>query len=412
MTKIAIISQAEQGVLIDISGCSSLNEAKQYLTSTLQVSSQFWEGLIVDLNLGPLVLTAEQVNEIQAIVSEVGVQPRQIYSLSPITRTSLLQCRLPLAGHKDPNLVQSVYNTYSDPANSEVDAEPEDSEQTENIAAAQLITAAQHLTAAQSIAAALPKEREEPEFPTIQVLEASNLQDMEASNLQNPEVQAAELESTAHARSSRQILLPGEDLEDAQTNAAHKLPSLFLAARAGQQSSIPSINPFICDPEIESHTLERVAQGAKPTAQTSKAGSQTAKVPQAAAITAAQTGPRAVKNAAPAVLMMKQTLRSGQRVSHKGHLVIIGDVNPGAELVADGDITVWGALRGMAHAGASGNNNAEIRALKFEPIQLRIAQAIARSPDRNKPAANNMTAGPETARVVDGKIRISGSEPE
>ena len=96
MTKIAIISQAEQGVLIDISGCSSLVEAKQYLTSTLQVSSQFWEGLIVDLNLGPLVLTPEQVNEIQAIVSEVGVQPRQIFSLSPITRASLLQCRLPL----------------------------------------------------------------------------------------------------------------------------------------------------------------------------------------------------------------------------------------------------------------------------------------------------------------------------
>ncbi len=96
MTKIAIISQAEQGVLIDISGCSSLNEAKQYLISTLQVSSQFWEGLIVDLNLGPLVLTPEQVNEIQAIVSEVGVQPRQIFSLSPITRSSLIQCRLPL----------------------------------------------------------------------------------------------------------------------------------------------------------------------------------------------------------------------------------------------------------------------------------------------------------------------------
>jgi septum site-determining protein MinC len=65
----------------------------------------------------------------------------------------------------------------------------------------------------------------------------------------------------------------------------------------------------------------------------------------------------------------------------------------------------------MAHAGASGNSSSEIRALKFEPIQLRIAQAIARSPDRNKPG-NNHSAGPETARIIEGKIRISGSEPD
>ncbi|MBX9721279.1 MAG: hypothetical protein K2X81_07795, partial [Candidatus Obscuribacterales bacterium] len=107
MTKIAIISQAEQGVLIDISGCSSLAEAKQYLMSTLQVSSHFWEGLIVDLNLGPLVLTPEQVNEIQAIVSEVGVQPRQIFSLSPITRSALIQCRLPLGPQQFPSSAQT-----------------------------------------------------------------------------------------------------------------------------------------------------------------------------------------------------------------------------------------------------------------------------------------------------------------
>ena len=108
---------------------------------------------------------------------------------------------------------------------------------------------------------------------------------------------------------------------------------------------------------------------------------------------------------------MKQTLRSGQRVCHNGHLVIIGDVNPGAELVADGDITVWGALRGMAHAGASGDINAEIRALKFGAIQLRIAQAIARSPDRHK-ISGTVPSGPETARVIDGKIRLSLSDPE
>jgi len=108
----------------------------------------------------------------------------------------------------------------------------------------------------------------------------------------------------------------------------------------------------------------------------------------------------------PTTLYLRQNLRSGQTVSHKGHLVIIGDINPGAEVMADGDITVWGCLRGVAHAGIGGNVDAEIRALKLQPIQIRIAHAIARAPDRPRVnyAASN---GPETARMVDGKSKSS-----
>ena len=105
------------------------------------------------------------------------------------------------------------------------------------------------------------------------------------------------------------------------------------------------------------------------------------------------------------VMYLKQTLRSGQAVSHKGHLVIIGDVNAGAEVVAEGDITIWGCLRGVAHAGLGGNTQAEIRALKLQPIQIRIADSIARSPDPPK-AGQSTGWGPESARLVDGKIRI------
>jgi len=150
-------------------------------------------------------------------------------------------------------------------------------------------------------------------------------------------------------------------------------------------------------------------QVSKTIAQMPAAAQQTVAPRRNAAEAANQAAPN--KQASPTVLMMKQTLRSGQSVTHRGHLVIIGDVNPGAELVADGDITVWGALRGFAHAGASGNANAEIRALKFDAIQLRIANAIARSPDRHK-AGSSVPAGPETARVIDGKIRLSVSDPE
>ena len=80
-------------------------------------------------------------------------------------------------------------------------------------------------------------------------------------------------------------------------------------------------------------------------------------------------------------LYIQRTLRSGQSISSDGNIVIIGDANPGSEIIAKGDITVWGILGGIAHAGSDGNNFARIRALKMNAIQLRIADTFARRPD-------------------------------
>lgn len=80
-------------------------------------------------------------------------------------------------------------------------------------------------------------------------------------------------------------------------------------------------------------------------------------------------------------LYIKRTIRSGQSITSDGNLTIIGDVNPGAEIIAKGDITVWGILGGIAHAGSEGNSQARIRALKMNPIQIRIAEIFARRPD-------------------------------
>lgn len=80
-------------------------------------------------------------------------------------------------------------------------------------------------------------------------------------------------------------------------------------------------------------------------------------------------------------LYIQRTLRSGQSISSEGNIVIIGDANPGSEIIAKGDITVWGVLGGIAHAGSAGNQYARIRALKMNAIQLRIADVFARRPD-------------------------------
>ena len=100
------------------------------------------------------------------------------------------------------------------------------------------------------------------------------------------------------------------------------------------------------------------------------------------------------------------TIRSGQRLVHTGNLVICGDVNPGAEVLAGGDIVVMGNLRGMAHAGCYGNLQARIVARMLRSPQLRIADQIARSPEDQ---GDKMVAPPrpEVAQIKNGKIEVS-----
>lgn len=70
------------------------------------------------------------------------------------------------------------------------------------------------------------------------------------------------------------------------------------------------------------------------------------------------------------------SLRSGQRLETEGSIVIIGDVNSGAEVIASDNIVVLGNLRGLAHAGAKGNKNAIIAAGKLDAVQLRISNIV------------------------------------
>ena len=82
-------------------------------------------------------------------------------------------------------------------------------------------------------------------------------------------------------------------------------------------------------------------------------------------------------------LYLEMTVRSGIEIRHRGSVIILGDVNPGGIVVADGDILIWGRLRGVAHAGAQGNTECTIMALQMEPTQLRIADALARAPEKS-----------------------------
>jgi septum site-determining protein MinC len=97
-------------------------------------------------------------------------------------------------------------------------------------------------------------------------------------------------------------------------------------------------------------------------------------------------------------ILIKRTLRSGHSIRHPGHVTVIGDVNPGAEIIAGGNVIVWGRMRGVVHAGATGDEGAQVCALDLAPTQLRIASQISVSPTRKgKPK-------PECARIKDDQL--------
>lgn len=99
-------------------------------------------------------------------------------------------------------------------------------------------------------------------------------------------------------------------------------------------------------------------------------------------------------------MFLSRTLRSGTRIEFSGHVVVMGDVNPGAEIIADGNVIIWGRLRGLVHAGAKGNRAAVICALDLSPTQLRIADEVSAT---LKPQEHPR---PEMARInEDGKLQ-------
>jgi septum site-determining protein MinC len=100
-------------------------------------------------------------------------------------------------------------------------------------------------------------------------------------------------------------------------------------------------------------------------------------------------------------LYLQMTVRSGVEIRHPGTVIILGDINPSGIVIADGDILIWGRLRGVAHAGAAGNRESLIMALQMEPTQLRIADAVARSPEKTL-----TSFFPEVAHITPEGIRI------
>ena len=100
-------------------------------------------------------------------------------------------------------------------------------------------------------------------------------------------------------------------------------------------------------------------------------------------------------------IFINNTIRSGQRIECEGDIVVVGDVNPGAEVIAGGSIAVFGRLRGLAHAGCAGRTDVCVAALNMCPKQMRISGRVVTFPNERADAHDA-----EIAEFKDGKVVI------
>lgn len=121
-----------------------------------------------------------------------------------------------------------------------------------------------------------------------------------------------------------------------------------------------------------------------------------------------QQAPKQTGDQIQEMMVVNRTLRGGQEIRTKSSVLVCGNVNPGAQIIAGGSIDVRGICRGLVHAGAYGDTTAIIVADRLVPTQIRIAGMIARSPDQGD--ADDVTQRPERALIRDGQIVIEPIE--
>ena len=191
---------------------------------------------------------------------------------------------------------------------------------------------------------------------------------------------------------------PSEERTEEAANSPLSAPPLELTALASElpHLSAPPESEPSPDPTLEEETQEPKTQvPVLPELVVASAPAEHATAGVAVAAAPVSDGSRRTQ-------VVQKTMRSGSSVKFDGDVTVMGDVNAGAEITAAGNILVMGALKGVAHAGGTGDETATIFAFDLKPTQLRIGRRIAITPPRSDTAK----VEPEVARVQDEQIAI------
>jgi len=188
------------------------------------------------------------------------------------------------------------------------------------------------------------------------------------------------------------VEIEGNDVDRIKEELEEIFSKKFFSANSGMPFLIQTKNSV--SPEVVDEVVDFLTEkGLKPLLKTPRVESEKT----------SQVGLDIEKVKGSSVLVVNRNLRAGQVIEHAGDVLIIGDVNPGAEVRATGNIIVMGALKGVAWAGYLGNTDAVIVALKMEPQQLRIANIFAAADNEEE---RKSPGHPEVAKIKGGEIVI------
>jgi septum site-determining protein MinC len=202
-------------------------------------------------------------------------------------------------------------------------------------------------------------------------------------------------------------------LDDRLQQSASFFRNARVAVDLGARTTTEAeLTPLVDLLKAHGMTLGAVRTSAERTFQAALALGLTTTLESAEGAPVADAAPATTNTATGAYFVYRGYLRSGHRLQRKESILVIGDVNPGAEVSSEGDILVWGRLRGVVHAGAKGNGRAIVAALDMEPTQLRIADVmtISADPRPGQPGKwfwrRSANKRPEIARIVSDAIAL------
>jgi septum site-determining protein MinC len=202
-------------------------------------------------------------------------------------------------------------------------------------------------------------------------------------------------------------------LDDRLEQSASFFRNARVAVDLGTRATTEAeLTPLVDLLKTHSLTLGSVRTSTERTFQAALALGLTTTLESAEGVPVADAAPATSNTTVGAYFVYRGYLRSGHRLQRSENILVIGDVNPGAEVSSDGDVLVWGRLRGVVHAGAKGNLRAIVAALDLEPTQLRIADVMTIGPDPRpgQPGKwfwkRSATKRPEIARIANETISI------
>ena len=370
MSKNQVVQVSGRGINVDfiIDDVAPIEEVNKGLRQYLEDNRGLWSGGAISVNVGRRMSSAEQLNEFKQIIeAESGLTVTRFWCSAQILEEASAQAKAERTEATPPQPAQSpAAGAFPRTAASAQTAPPQ--------------------SAPSSAVGAFPRAAVSAQPPSPQ-------------STPSPAAGAFPRAAAAEATPPPQA-------------AVAPPPNQTEAAPAARPSQTPGVGPVaptatgtkIRPPARSSETADSQPHGGQPVSR-----KPPVTPPESNDDLFSSSGTDYLESHRDIALFVKSTCRSGEIIRYPGDVVVLADVNPGAEIIADGDIAVFGCLRGFAHAGSQGNTKATIVALSLESPRIQIGPHVGVAP-RPDQSLDPIVTGPTIAYVRRRSIHVAPFE--